>query len=162
MPVYFSLFDRLREVSDVILLDQRGTGMSSPNLQCPPATFPSDTFENTEKWLQSYAQIVRTCADHWRAEGVDLAEYNSNSSADDLDDLRRALGAERLSLLAWSYGTELALAAVRRHGERLDRVVLASTRGPDNLLKLPSVWDSQIRRLSLLAADDSNCEKKTR
>lgn len=159
VPVYFSLFDRLRAVSDVILLDQRGTGMSSPNLQCPPTTLPSDTFENTEKWLQSYAQIVRTCADHWRAEGVDLAAYNSNSSADDLDDLRRALGAERLSLLAWSYGTELALAAVRRHGERLDRVVLASTRGPDNLLKLPSVWDSQIRRLSLLAAEDPNVNK---
>ncbi len=42
VPVYFSLFERLREVSDVILLDQRGTGISSPNLQCPPAVFPPD------------------------------------------------------------------------------------------------------------------------
>lgn len=159
VPVYFSLFERLREVSDVILLDQRGTGMSSPNLQCPPATFPPDTFENTEKWLQVYSQFVRTCADHWRAEGVDLAAYNSNASADDLEDLRRALGAERLSLLAWSYGTELALATVRRHSERLNRVILSSTRGTDNLLKLPSVWDSQIRRLSRLAAEDSNVGK---
>jgi pimeloyl-ACP methyl ester carboxylesterase len=156
VPVYFSLFERLREVSDVILLDQRGTGMSSPNLQCPPAAFPTDAFENTEKWLQAYSQFVRTCADHWRAQGVDLAAYHSNASADDLEDLRRALGAERLNLLAWSYGTELALATVRRHGQRLQRVVLASTRGPDNLLKLPSVWDSQIRKLSGLAAEDSN------
>lgn len=156
VPVYFSLFERLREVSDVILLDQRGTGMSSPNLQCPPAVFPPDAFENTEKWLQAYSQFVRTCTGHWRAEGVNLASYNSNASADDLEDLRRALGAERLSLLAWSYGTELALATVRRHGARLHRVVLASTRGPDNLLKLPSVWDSQIGRLSRLAAADPN------
>jgi pimeloyl-ACP methyl ester carboxylesterase len=156
VPVYFTLFERLREVSDVILLDQRGTGMSSPNLQCPPAVFPPDAFENTEKWLESYSQFVRTCAGHWRAEGVDLASYNSNASADDLEYLRRALGAERLNLLAWSYGTELALATVRRHGARLNRVVLASTRGPDNLLKLPSVWDSQIRKLSRLANEDSN------
>jgi pimeloyl-ACP methyl ester carboxylesterase len=156
VPVYFSLFERLREVSDVILLDQRGTGMSSPNLQCPPVTFPPDTFEKTENWLRAYSGFVQVCADHWRAEGVDLASYNSNASADDLEDLRRALAVERLSLLAWSYGTELALATVRRHGKRLDRVVLASTRGPDNLLKLPSVWDSQIRRLSRLAAEDSN------
>jgi pimeloyl-ACP methyl ester carboxylesterase len=156
VPVYFSLFERLREVSDVILLDQRGTGMSSPNLQCPPATLPPDTFETTEKWLQAYALFVRSCTNHWRAEGVDLTAYNSNESADDLEDLRRALGAERLSLLAWSYGSELALAAVRRHGKRLDRVVLASTRGPDNLLKLPSVWDAQILNLSRLAAADSN------
>lgn len=156
VPIYFSLFERLREISDVILLDQRGTGISSPNLQCPPAAFSPDAFENTEKWRQAYSQFVRTCTDHWRAEGVDLASYNSNASADDLEDLRRALGAERLSLLAWSYGTELALATVRRHGERLSRVVLVSTRGPDNLLKLPSVWDSQINRLSRLAAGDSN------
>ena len=40
VPVYFGLFERLREVSDVILLDQRGTGMSSPNLQCPPLHTP--------------------------------------------------------------------------------------------------------------------------
>jgi pimeloyl-ACP methyl ester carboxylesterase len=159
VPVYFNLFNRLREVSDVILLDQRGTGLSSPNLQCPPAVFPIDAFEATDKWLQAYSQFVRTCADHWRAEGVDLAAYNSNASADDLEDLRRALGAERLNLLAWSYGTELALATVRRHGGRLNRVVLASTRGPDNLLKLPSVWDSQITKLSRLAAEDSNVSK---
>ena len=108
VPVYFSLFERLREVSDVILLDQRGTGKSSPNLQCPSVAFPSDAFESTEKWLQAYSQVVRAGAEHWRAEGVDLAAYNSNQSADDVDDLRRALGAERLNLLAWSYGTELS------------------------------------------------------
>lgn len=159
VPVYFNLFERLRETSDVILLDQRGTGLSSPNLQCPPAAFPPDAFETTDKWLQAYSQFVRSCANHWRAEGVDFTAYNSNASADDLEDLRRALGAERLNLLAWSYGTELALAAVRRHGERLNRVVLASTRGPDNLLKLPSVWDSQITNLSRLIAEDSNIGK---
>lgn len=159
VPVYFSLFERLRELSDVILLDQRGTGMSLPNLQCPPPTFPPDVFENTGKLLPAYSQFVRTCADRWRAEGADLASYHSNASADDLEDLRRALGAERLSLLAWSYGTELALATVRRHGARLNRIVLASTRGPDNLLKLPSVWDSQIRTLSRLTAEDSNVSR---
>ena len=104
--------------------------------------------------LKSFTQSVRVCVEHWRTQGVDPAGYNSNSSADDLEDLRRALGAERLSLLAWSYGTELALATIRRHGEKLDRVVLASTRGPDNLLKLPSVWDLHIRKLSQLAAED--------
>lgn len=156
VPVYFSLFESLREVSDVILLDQRGTGMSSPNLQCPPATIPPDTFETTAKWLRAYSQFVRSCTEHWRAQGVDLTTYNSNASADDLEDLRRAIGAKRLSLVAWSYGTELALATVRRHGDRLNRVVLASTRGPDNLLKLPSVWDAQLLSLSRLAAEDAH------
>jgi pimeloyl-ACP methyl ester carboxylesterase len=155
VPVYYSLFKKLREVSDVILLDQRGTGMSSPNLQCPAAAFRQDAFETTYKWIQAYSQFVKTCADHWQMEGVDLTAYNSNQSADDLDDLRRAIGASRVNLLGWSYGTELALTAIRRHGERLEKVVLISTRGGDNLLKLPSVWDSQVKKLSQLAAEDS-------
>jgi pimeloyl-ACP methyl ester carboxylesterase len=154
VPVYFSLFERLRAVSDVILLDQRGTGLSSPNLQCPAATFSSDTFETTGKFLAAYSEFVRTCTGHFRAEGVDLTAYNSNASADDLESLRVGLEAERLNLLAWSYGTELALAMVRRHGDRLNQVVLAGTRGPDNLLNLPSVWDEQIRKISRLAAAD--------
>ena len=152
VPVYFNLFARLRDVSDVILLDQRGTGMSSPNLQCPPSALPPDLFETTEKSLAALKQGVSACASHWRTQGVDLSAYNSNSSADDLEDLRRALGAERLSLLAWSYGTELALTTLRRHGPQLDRVVLVSTRGPDTLLKLPSVWDLQVKNLARIAA----------
>src|SRR5215204_227677 len=159
VPDYNKLFEKLREVSDVILLDQRGTGMSSPNLQCPAARLSQDAFETTDKWIQAYSQFVTICADHWRTEGIDLTAYNSNQSADDLDDLSRALGTPRLSLLGWSYGTELALAAVRRHGERLEKVILVSTRGPDNLLKLASVWDSHVKKLSQLAAADSGVNK---
>src|SRR5215471_8531517 len=154
VPVFYSLFDRLREVSDVILLDQRGIGMSSPNLECPPASLPADALKNIAKFRQAYSESVRACVDHWRAEGVDLAAYNANSSADDLADLASALRAERLSLLGWSYGTELALVSIRRHGDRIDRVVLAGTEGPEMLLWLPSAWDLQVKKLSALAAQD--------
>ena len=48
----------------------------------------------------------------WRSKGVDLAAYNTNESADDLEDLRKALGASKISLWATSYGTHLALATL--------------------------------------------------
>lgn len=159
IPVYFNLFNLLREVSDVILLDQRGSGMSSPNLQCSAAPVGLDVFENAEKWLRAYVEMSRTCAEHWRAEGVDLSAYNTDANADDLDDLRQALGAERISLIGHSYGTVLAQAAVRRHSERLNRVALASVEGPDNLLALPSAWDLLIKKLSYFASEDSNVKK---
>ncbi len=159
VPVYYSLFEQLRETADVILLDQRGTGMSEPNLQCPPTVLPIDAFENAEKLTQGFSKLVKDCAAHWRAKGVELEAYNSNSSADDLDDLRRALKAQRLSLLAWSYGTELALAAIRKYGDKIHQAVLLSPRGPDNLLKLPSVWDGQIKKISVLAAKDATIGK---
>ncbi len=155
VPVYFHLFERLREVADVILLDQRGIGLSSPNLQCPQnASLPPDALETFEKARASLAQLVRSCTEYWRGQGVDVSAYTTNASADDLDDLRRALGAERISLLGHSYGTRLALAAIRRHGERIDRAVLAAVQGPDQDLKLPFAAEFGIRRLSRLAAED--------
>jgi pimeloyl-ACP methyl ester carboxylesterase len=156
VPVYFQLFARLQEVADVILLDQRGTGLSTPNLQCPPGKgLAPDTWETKEKATQALVELVRVCAEHWRAQGMDLAAFNTNASADDLEDLRRALGAESISLLGHSYGTELALAAVRRHGEHLHRIVLASVQGPDDDLKLPQVTEFGLRRLGQFAAEDS-------
>lgn len=155
VPVYFQLFTRLQEVADVILLDQRGTGLSAPNLQCPPGKgLAPDTWEAKEKATQALVELVHACAEHWRAQGVDLPAFNTNASADDLEDLRRALGVESISLLGHSYGTELALAAVRRHGEHLHRVVLASVQGPDNDQKLPVATEFGLRRLGRLVAED--------
>lgn len=156
VPVYFSLFERLRGVADVILFDQRGTGLSTPNLQCPrpAAPLPAEMWETREKAALTLTGLVRTCVEHWSAQGVDVSAYNTDASADDLEDLRRALRVERLSLLGHSYGTSLALAAIRRHADHLSRVVLASVQGPDQDLKLPMVGEFGLRRLARLVADD--------
>jgi pimeloyl-ACP methyl ester carboxylesterase len=161
VPVYFSLFDRLREVADVILLDQRGTGMSEPNLECERAASPpADVFETEQKWLRAYTEMSRACDERWRAKGVETSAYTTDASADDLEDLRRAVGAERLSLVGHSYGTILAQAFIRRHGERVGRVVFANTEGPDNLVAMPSVWDLLMRKLSYLAGRDAASAKE--
>ncbi len=158
VPIYFRLFERLQRIADVILLDQRGTGLSTPNLQCPKTNtpLPADMWETREKAAQALTGLVRSCAEHWSTQGVDVTAYNTNASADDLEDLRRALGVERLSLLGHSYGTSLALAAIRRHGERLNRVILASVQGPDQDLKLPIVAEFGLKRLARLVADDAS------
>jgi pimeloyl-ACP methyl ester carboxylesterase len=155
IPPYYTLFDKLRDVADVILLDQRGSGMSEPSLDCPASEAPPvDVLESEDRSLAYVVARARACVDGWRARGVDVSAYTTDASADDLEDLRRALRAERLSLLALSYGTELALAELRRHGDRVERVVLAATRGPDDALLLPSTLDIQVKKLSRIVADD--------
>lgn len=162
VPIYFRLFERLQGMADVILLDQRGTGLSAPNLQCPKTntSLPPDMWETREKAAQALTALVRSCADYWSAQGVDVPAYNTNTSADDLEDLRRALGVQRLSLLGHSYGTSLALAAVRRHGEHLHRVVLASVQGPDQDLKLPVVMEFGLKRLARFVSEDPSVNKE--
>ena len=156
VPVYRSLFERLRATGDVILLDQRGTGRSTPSLDCPAAaSLAADAFADEERAIRALLGPLERCVARLAAEGIDPADYTTEASADDVDELRRALGAERVSLLGFSYGTELALSVARRHPDAVDRLVLASVRPPWAVVKLSSTYDRVIASISALAAADT-------
>lgn len=146
-------FDALRAAGDVVLLSQRGTGFSSPRLSCrdaSPEPIPTDVFRSAARMIEIFTPRTLRCAAELRAKGIDLAAYHTEASADDLEDLRRALGAPKISLFGFSYGTHLALAAVRRHPQSIDRVILAGTEGPDHSQKYPHTYDLQLARLAHL------------
>ena len=155
VPDYMRAFHKLREAGDVILLDQRGVGRSKPNLtHLASESLPLDVFADREVALRTFKERARVAADHFRSKGVDILAYNSIESANDVDDLRKALGAEKVNLVGFSYGTHLGLACIRYHGKNLNRVVLVGTEGPDHTDKLPSTSDASIRRLSAIVAKD--------
>jgi pimeloyl-ACP methyl ester carboxylesterase len=151
VPTYMSLFDRLRDSGDVILLDQRGVGLSSPSLTCPAASLPPTVFETRASAVAALKGNTAACIARWESKDVKVAAFNTAASADDVEDLRRALGIEQLRLLAFSYGTHVALSALRRHPDGFSQVVLAGTRGPDHSLKLPTTFDLIFEQLSDLA-----------
>lgn len=155
IPDYMRAFQKLREVGDVILLDQRGVGRSKPNLtHRANESLPLDVFADREVALGAFNERAKVAANHFRSRGVDILAYNSVESAHDVDDLRKALGVEKLNLVGFSYGAHLGLACLRYHGKNLNRVVLIGTEGPDHTDKLPSTSDASIRRLSALVAKD--------
>lgn len=155
VPDYMAAFQKLREVGDVILLDQRGVGRSRPNLnRASPEPLPTDIFADRVKGQAEFTRRFKEAAEYFRSEGVDLSAYNSRESAHDVDDVRKALGAEKVNLVGFSYGTHLGLACIRYHGENLNRVVLFGTEGPDHTDKLPSTSDNAVRRLAKIAAAD--------
>jgi hypothetical protein len=45
---------------------------------------------------------AQRCATQLKAEGLDLAAYNPQESADDIEDLRKALGVEQVALFGFS------------------------------------------------------------
>ncbi len=143
-------------ICDVILLDQRGCGSSSPRLRwTPEEQVPTDLFSNENRALELMLKVNRQAAQYFRERGVDLAGYTTAESADDLNDLRIALGAEKISLFGFSYGTHLAQAAIRRHGEHIDNVVICGVEGLAMTHKYPLNMDIQFRKLALLASHDS-------
>ena len=136
----FPLFMAFREIADVIAFDQRGTGYSKPNLGCyERMAVPLDVAPSRELALKELRENAKACIGYWRdVQRVDLTGYNSNESADDLEDLRKALGVPKISLWGISYGTHLAFATLRRHPESISRAILAGIEGPDHTYKLPS------------------------
>ena len=110
-PAVWQLFD-----SDVIGIDQRGTGRSRPNLDTAVRyDLPLDKPGSMEEWLPRIRQASRHVADMFRARGVHLEAFNTRESADDVADVARALGYERFTLWGRSYGSHLALATVSRY-----------------------------------------------
>jgi hypothetical protein len=64
------------------------------------------------------------------------------------------LGAKTMRLWGSSYGTFLALAVIRHHGDVVERAVLSVVEGPDHTLKLPSTTARQLKLLAKLVAAD--------
>jgi pimeloyl-ACP methyl ester carboxylesterase len=152
---HFPIFMALREVGDVIALDQRGTGDSQPSLRC----------ESREPWLSWDRSAVReevlaialersrACADTLREADIDPAGYNTLESVGDVDDLRVALGAEKFHLWGMSYGTHLAFAVLKKYSDYVGRCVLGGAEGPDHTYKLPSIIQGQLKHIGALCAD---------
>ena len=154
--VRFPIFSALREFGDVIALDQRGTGRSKPNLVCPDnldLTFDEPTGE--DYFIHVAQAHARSCAAYWSDHGVDLSAYNTVESADDLNDLRIALGAEKMTLWGISYGTHLALATIKRHGAHIDRVLLHGVEGLHQTLKIPFETEQGFDALDSMVSQDA-------
>lgn len=150
----FALFMAMRRFGDVIALDQRGTGEATDAPTCVSSVVPPADRRLTHDEVASlYREAAEECRTFWRSRGIDIAGYTTAESAADLDALRAHLGASKISLWGISYGTHLALAALKTMGDRIDRVVLASAEGLDQTVKLPAETDAYFARLQ--AAVDS-------
>jgi len=158
----FPLFMAMREIADVIAFDQRGTGFSKPNLGCfDRLSLPLDVAPTREEAIKDLREKSRSCAEYWRdIQRVDLTGYNTNENADDLEDLRKALGANQISLWSISYGTHLAFATMRRHPKSINRAILAGTEGPDHTYKLPSNIQKHLEDLAAAIKADPQVGKK--
>jgi len=149
----FPIFMALRAVADVIAFDQRGTGLSTSIPERPASKRPPPVF--TEAGLTSYfrTEFQEAWID-WTKAGVAMTGYNTEQNADDIDDLRRHLGAEKISLWGTSYGSHLALSILKRHGDRVSRVALSSLEGQDQTVKRPARIDGLLRQVDALMGAD--------
>ena len=147
-----------------VVVDQRGTGRSTPRPSCPQL---DTTIDPRLPWSQQLTQVkarATTCASKLRAEGFDLDGYNTIENAADFVDLRKLLGFSRWDVYGLSYGGRLAPelyrqdpAAVRRM--HLDSPIASSHLGPASLLARAKAAvlraDAACAKVTTCAADGS-------
>jgi pimeloyl-ACP methyl ester carboxylesterase len=147
---------RLRRDRDVVLVDQRGTGASNP-LNCDVFGGPKD--------MQPYfadpfpVEKLRACRVELE-QVANLKLYTTSLAMDDLDDLRAALGYDRVNIYGGSYGSLAALVYLRQHGDRVRTVTGFGVAPPDAKVPLSFARGVQhaMDRLFIDCAADSKCK----
>jgi pimeloyl-ACP methyl ester carboxylesterase len=109
-------FAALMDRRDVLLVDPRGTGRSDP-VACRSLAQVALGFTPPARMTAA----IGACG---RELGPRVGAYGNAAIADDLDDVRAALGVERLDLYGASYGTYLMTVYAGRHPEHVRSVVL--------------------------------------
>lgn len=148
------LLELFRRTRDVVLIDQRGTGRSNP-LRCEmfgdmASLFVGDAFP---------AERVRAC----RAElekVADLRHYTTPAAMADADEVREALGYERVNVSGGSYGSTAALAYLRLYPRRVRAAAVVGVAPVDFKMALP--WargvEQTLERLFADCAADDACK----
>ncbi|SDF48736.1 alpha/beta hydrolase fold [Blastococcus aurantiacus] len=160
---FAQLYEPLTANRDLVLLDQRGTGLSEPSLACDEYTewaLGSLGSGLSDEELEAGAfDALDECHERLADDGVDFADYNSAASAADLEDLRVALDYDEWNLYGISYGTRLAQQAMRDHPDGIRSVVLDSAYPADADLyeEMPGNAERAMDALFATCADDPAC-----
>lgn len=116
---FFSLQDWLLDSRKMIFFDQRGTGYSKPNLNCYAEGLSTNLYHTTNEIRDS----LKNCYKRW-SKDHDLTSYTTYESAADVEDIRKALGYEKINIIAQSYGTKLATNVALRFPNSINAMIL--------------------------------------
>lgn len=113
-------FAKVRQTRDLVFVDPRGTGRSTP-LNCPELVKPDSSGVLDADLLSLSA--VKACQERL-AKDFDLRQYTTEIAVDDLDEVRQTLGYKQINVYGTSYGTRVAQVYMRRHPSSLRTVAM--------------------------------------
>lgn len=115
-----SMLGDIRQHHDIILVDQRGTGKSSP-LLCEEPNYDPLSYDDSELDI---AEEVAKCLKNF--DDRHLASYNSIDSIKDVEAVREALGYEKVHVMGGSYGTRAGFTYLQQFPESVATATLDS------------------------------------
>jgi pimeloyl-ACP methyl ester carboxylesterase len=142
---------------DLIVLDQRGVGLSEPALDCPELGelgLEADAAEDPSAALTA----LGACRERLHGAGIDLDAFDHLANARDIDLVRRALDQDLVDVRAVSYGTFLALLAANERPAGIRSLILDSPVDPSMTVHEEALAsDEMARKLADRCGDETDC-----
>jgi pimeloyl-ACP methyl ester carboxylesterase len=147
---------RYRAIGDVVLVDQRGFSERGEVLKFRHVTpnEPLDQPASLERSTASFTAMARAAVAEFSTKGIDLRGYTVKECADDVNDLRKALGYERIMLMGGSFGSQWSFAVMRRHPAVVVRALLGGVEPLDCGYDMPSHVMAAVQRMWWEAEQD--------
>jgi len=141
--------DLYRGIGDVVLIDQRGFSERGDVLKFKYRTIrrPLDRPTSIARESAGYAVMARAAIDAFSRKGFDLRGYDVKECADDVNDLRKALGYDQIILVGQSFGSQWSFAVMRRHPEIVARALLMGVEPLDFGYDMPSHVLAAVQRI---------------
>ena len=149
---------------DIIVIDQRGTGLSNPSLYCQEALFRlEDILESTyTTHAEVVLEVLQDCHKRLSERDIRLDTFHSQNNARDIVNVLLSLGYEEWNLVGVSYGSRLALTMMRDYPQYLRSVILDSVYPLQADLYVDAYYSGE-RAMSVLfdaCEQDTNCNKR--
>jgi len=135
--------DELLRYHDYVIIGYRGVD-GSVKLACPNVATDllSDelTIQNSEQY---FTKSFQDCLSNLQMQGVDITGYSIDAVIQDIEQVRVEFGYNKISFVAFSFGTIVAQNYALKHNNTIDKMVLIGPRPSNNLVIDGKVLDDQ-------------------
>jgi len=135
------------DTCDVICVDQRGYSRRGEVLRGSfngTAPKPDSSLEDR---IAEYQRMAETVTKTYSETETDLRGYNVLECVEDVNELRQALGYEKIALRGQSFGCQWSFAVMRQHPEIVERALLSGIEPLNHAYDMPSHVFAAVQRM---------------
>jgi pimeloyl-ACP methyl ester carboxylesterase len=151
---------------EIITMDARGVGHSTPNLACPEVERLSASslgVPTGDAAMRSrFLNAVAACYHRLRREGIDLSSYDLHQNVGDVEDLRQALRIRQWGLTATGTSSRVIVQALREYPQHVREAVLDGADFPQADPFSEAIRDTRhaIGQMDTTCSADPSCNRR--